>query len=91
MNYYDFSSYLFLFANTLTIVAFLVVLRYARKGNLCLLLLLGFTGTAQLFWEYLPAYVVDINYILFVLYSVSKTFYFKKQSKKCNGCNLKGK
>jgi len=90
MDYYDLSYVLFICANTLTLVALATILRYAREGNLCLILLLAFTGITQLLWEYLPSYVVDINYILFVVLSVSKTFYFKSQGiKKCNGCNIK--
>jgi len=87
MNNYDLGYSLLIISTILAFVAGMFVLRYARRGNICLILMLFFTGFAQLLWEYLPTYITDINIILFILYVIKRNIHFEqKVISHCKSC-----
>jgi len=83
----DLSYFILIISTILSCVSFLFVLKYNRLKDKPLVIILLMVSLSQLFWEQLPDYVYDINFILLISYVLQKKFNFCENG--CSRCEFK--
>jgi len=86
----DTANLIFNISASFSIVSLIFVLYYCRLNDKILILLLSTVVLAQIFWNELPSWTYDLEFVFLIFYILKTRFYIKTTKDKCNDCNLRG-